>query len=31
MRGKLKLKGNMALAMKLGKVIEAARPDDAKL
>ena len=26
MRGKLKLKGNMALAMKLGKVIEAAKP-----
>ena len=31
MRGKLKLKGNMALAMKLGKVIEAAKPDAAKL
>ena len=31
MRGKLKLKGNMALAMKLGKVIEAAKPSDAKL
>ncbi len=31
MRGKLKLKGNMALAMKLGKVIEAARPAAAKL
>jgi len=31
MRGKLKLKGNMALAMKLGKIIEAAKPEAAKL